>query len=117
MWKTLNILFACLFCLFLTINAFNVELYEHKHFKGRHTSLDVRGCTNVPLEWDDTISSVEPSQCIVIFKHPNCQGPRVRLDAYGFGTAYLREINFEDKLSSLAPCNFPAPSPAQRNEF
>jgi len=95
------------------IQAFNVEMYEAKHFKGKHAALDVRGCTNIPLEWDDVVSSIEPSQCVIIFKHPNCQGPRVRVEPAGFGTAYLREINFEDKLSSLAPCSIAA----QRDEY
>jgi len=87
-------------------SAFSVSIFEHKHFKGRSASLDVRGgCLNVPMEWDDLASSIDPSACIIVYKHPNCQGPRVRLEPWTFGTAHLREINFEDKISSVSPCS------------
>lgn len=76
----------------------------------------MKGCTDVPSMFDDIISSVDPSQCVIIFKHPNCQGPRVRLEPSGFGTAYLKEINFEDKLTSIAPCSFSKNDAKRRDE-
>jgi len=97
---------AILACCFAIAQAVSVVLYEQKHFKGRHTTVDIRGCTNIPKEMDDAVSSIEPSQCVIIFKHENCKGPRVRLEPYAFGTAHLDEINFEDKISSVAPCTF-----------
>ncbi|CAL8110150.1 unnamed protein product [Orchesella dallaii] len=99
---------AAVLCLLLAqSDAFSVELFEQKHFKGRSTTIDVnRGCTDIEDEWDDLASSILPKDCIIIYKHPDCQGPRVRLEPYTFGSAYLREINFEDKISSISPCNF-----------
>ena len=74
-------------------------------FLGRYTKLKVQeSCINLPDGWDNQVLSIDTRGCIIVYADPDCRGLRRRLDRWSWGCSNLKEISFDSKLSSVAPC-------------
>jgi len=63
-----------------------------------------RPCHNLPPVWDKQVASVDPLGCVILFAEQDCRGLRRRLERWSWGSSSLKDISFENMISSLSPC-------------
>jgi len=74
------------------------------------TLRDLQNCTNLPSEWQDRTSSLKiyDSVCLKVFEHSDCKGRFVTLRASLHSDSEyldnLRDLGFNDVISSVSPC-------------
>jgi hypothetical protein len=61
-------------------------------------------CINLPPIWDKQISSVDPMGCIILYAEQECRGLRRRLERWSWGSSNMKDISFDNMISSLSPC-------------
>jgi len=65
------------------IDGLGVKLYDRRNREGEYLRLEVSGCTNIPLHWDNQASSVDTEgECILFYEGEKCKGRQVALQPY-----------------------------------
>lgn len=90
-------------------------IWQDKFYKflisGEELKLkEISNCTTLPQEWQDRTSSlnIHKSVCVKVFEHADCKGRYVTLRASLHSDSEyldnLRELGFNDVISSVSPC-------------
>jgi len=77
-------------------------------FPGEYYKMEIneKGCTNVPLNWENQAESVDThGSCIKFYDLPYCRGKYVAMQPYhGTFQDNLQLLAFNKLISSASPC-------------
>lgn len=83
-------------------------------FPGEFLRMDIseKGCTNVPLNWDNQAISLDThGSCVKFYDLPYCRGKYVALQPYhGTFQDNLETLGFKQTISSASPCGPKVPT-------
>jgi len=74
--------------------------------------MDVKGCRNVPNEWNDRTSSlVLYGSCLRLYKDQDCTGRMMTVSPQNrLWLADLNRLNFNDQITSISSCKPDSPA-------
>ncbi|CAL8100379.1 unnamed protein product [Orchesella dallaii] len=83
-----------------------VDIYIFNNFFGVPWSLRISNCTNVPAFFYKKTSSINTNNnCVILFSRENCEGRHLKIAPGTSGHSHLSEVNFDETLVSLKPCD------------
>lgn len=105
------------FLFILTTNAeeafLSITLYDHQNRQGPNTTIDVKGCTNLPDDWNDRTSSLSlHGKCIKLYKDTDCTGRVVSILSTPDNKEWLgnlKKLSMNDVISSVSSCRRESP--------
>ncbi|ODN02491.1 hypothetical protein Ocin01_04196 [Orchesella cincta] len=96
------------------VGAIRSDLYLNKDKFGEFLRLEIseKGCTNVPLNWDNQAISLDThGSCVKFYDLPYCRGKYVAIQPYhGTFQDNLETLGFKQIISSASPCGPKVPT-------
>lgn len=82
-----------------------VTYYDDSFYRGERNTVNLdAGCINLSY-FEDRISSIDTrGNCVKVFNRHNCQGDSRRIEPGSSGHSNLKDVDFNDRISSLRRC-------------